>query len=150
MNDRHLYKAKRTDNGEWVEGYLYRIAEEQNPFIMLINRNAESHEVDLSTICQYTGLTDKNGKMIWENDIVKFEDIGEEGYEYKEGFDYINKAKVVWSKGRFELDSFLSNNSGTLELMNSSPEEFYDMFEEYEEVIGNIFDNPSLLEGGTE
>lgn len=146
MSDRHLCKAKRTYNGEWVEGYLYRLSERLNPFIMLINRSGESYEVDPSTICQCTGLPDKNGKRIWENDIVKFEDTGEEGYEYKEGFDYINRAKVVWNKGRFELDSFLSNNSGTLELMNSSPEEFYDMFEEYAEVIGSAIDNSELLE----
>ena len=155
MDNRYLYKAKRKDNGEWVEGIPIKthiglfICFEENPHYCSQYGYMEIDEIiiaDENTLCQCTGLTDKNDELIWENDIVKFEDTGEEGYECKEGFDYINRAKVVWNKGRFELDSFLSNNSGTLELMNSSPEEFYDMFEEYAEVIGNIFDNPSLLE----
>ena len=159
MSNRYLYKAKRTDNGEWVEGYYCpkKTGHYENgkfiegiQHIIIVKMTGGGYQyavVDPSTICQCTGLKDRNGKLIWENDIVKFEDTGEEGYEYKECFDYINRAKVVWNKGRFELDSFLSNNSGTLELMNSSPEEFYDMFEEYAEVIGSAIDNPELLEG---
>lgn len=65
-----LFKAKRLDNGEWVEGYLYRLGEALNPFIMCKNRNGESFEVDPSTVCQYTGLTDKNGKQIFEGDKI--------------------------------------------------------------------------------
>ena len=66
-----LFKAKRLDNGEWVEGYLYRLGETLNPFIMCKNRNGESFEVDPSTVCQYTGLTDKNGKKVFEWDVLK-------------------------------------------------------------------------------
>ena len=70
-----LFRGKRADNGEWVEGTLYQIGKEQNPFIMLVNRCAESHEVDPATVGQYTGLTDKNGTKIFEGDIVKIKDF---------------------------------------------------------------------------
>lgn len=73
MKDRYLFKAKRIDNGEWIIGYLYRISENHHPFIMLENRYGESCEVDEHTICQCTGLKDKNGELIWENDIVEDE-----------------------------------------------------------------------------
>ena len=51
-----LFKAKRLDNGECAEGYLYRLHESLNPFIMLRNRHGEAYEVDPSTVCQYTNI----------------------------------------------------------------------------------------------
>ena len=70
MKDRYLFKAKRISDKEWIAGYLYRLSENNPPFIML-RKYGESYEVDEHTICQCTGLKDKNGNLIWENDFVK-------------------------------------------------------------------------------
>ena len=78
MNDRYLYRAKRTDNGEWVEGYLiydkfdnqYRIVIDLDYSTGTCIQTMMAPRVGQSTICQCTGHKDKNGKLIWENDIL--------------------------------------------------------------------------------
>lgn len=82
-----LFRGKRADNGEWIEGTLYRIADNLNPFVMLKNRCAESHEVDDHTVGQYTGRFDSNERRIFEGDICRHCDP-----VYGEVADY----EVVW------------------------------------------------------
>lgn len=145
-----LYKAKHITVDKWYEGYYVKI--ERLHYIAVTNEGFENGyrlvEVNPETICQFAGLTDKNGNKIWENDIVRFEDTGEDGYEYREGFDFVNMAKVVYNNSRWELDEYMSENSYVFENQDSHGE-FCDLWE-YTEVIGNIFDNPELLEGGLE
>ena len=125
MEDRYLFKAK-TCNGEWIVSYLYRLSENNPPFIML-RKYGESYEVDEHTICQSTGLKDKNGNLIWENDIVKclYNSYGENGV-------YIGK--VIY---REDTCCFVDANSESTD---------YEWWEEEKKVIGNIFDNKELLE----
>lgn len=76
-----LFRGKRIDNGEWVEGYLW--IGNDSCYIISNNRGityyekesrvmAFASEVDPETVCQYTGLTDKGSRKIWENDIIRY------------------------------------------------------------------------------
>ena len=131
MEDRYLFKAKRTDNGEWVQGYLYGIWEKKYILWGMTNDIPNMIEVDPTTICQCTGLKDKNGKLIWENDIVGFWDAYSTENGYAEA-DCIGK--VVWDD---ETISF--------QVTNRLSAESYEALDECS-VIGNIFDNKELLE----
>lgn len=129
MNREILFKAKRIDNGEWVEGqYAYitnPLTEDGKPIKHLICNGTSIFNdlIDPETLCQYTGLTDKYGKEIWENDIVKLPDED----------DYF---KCEWDE---DAARFVLNGDGlTVD---------FDNYYGYEcEVVGNIFDNADLLE----
>lgn len=122
-----LFRGKRIDNGEWVEGFYNRTWLTNGEVITEIREFERPHhmqyfiEVDPSTVGQYTGLTDKNGKRIFEGDVVEHREYG--------------NLAVVWDDGAFQL---------------MREDTFYDMLDHYTlgfaVFIGNIHDNPELLE----
>ena len=138
MKDRtehlHRFKAKRLDDGVWIEGSL--IFEDERYFICpllgiksidnVTNRNADTmiqlyaYEIDYSTLSRFTGLTDGNNNWIWENDIVLYDD---ELYV------------ISWDDNdacfRLEIEGLL--------------ESFANIWGRDCEVYGNIFDNRELL-----
>lgn len=116
MEDRYLFRAKRLDNGEWIMGLLTVMWGQ----LHIINPDDEhtAYPIDIETICQCTGLRDKNGNLIWENDIVSCWDT----YSTENGLSEADCiGKVVWDAKRY----------GVLDECS---------------VIGNIFDNPELSE----
>ena len=138
MEDRYLFKAKRIDNGEWITGYLLVKKKDfyicEKPYECMdeySSLNGQSYGfgcfkfVDQSTICQCTGLKDKNGKLIWENEIIKCK---------------FGIAVAVWDKSEWRI-KLVKDNIWRKDL-------HYWVVEDNQrtEVIGNIFDNPELLE----
>ena len=141
-----LFKGKKKDNGEWIEGYLFDdgmlgekrmfigklvIAPYEGPirdkWTVIANGFAE---VDPDTICEYTGLTDKNGNRIWEDDIC----------DRKEPYPEI----VKMHNGDWTLDySYSCGKDYGYCYCNLG---FYTVERKEVEVIGNIFDNPELID----
>ena len=128
-----LFKAKRKDNGEWVEGGYFSEPYTEKKFIICWNSFGlgfnEFIEVEPDTICQYTGLVDKNGQKIWENDIVS-----------------------AWSEGKNAIGKVIRRADGLYIMYPAyQNKEFWGLCPKKNgkttvEVIGNIFDNPDLLE----
>ena len=129
-----LFKGKRIDNGEWIEGGYCQSSAGKTYIVGVSPKRGYigGLEVFPETICQCTGLKDKNGNKIWENDIVK-------GLFYHE---LEVKAVVAFLYGSFGLKW----NRG--DVVEFSP--FTSICNCKYEIIGNIFDNPELLEGGAE
>lgn len=138
MKDRYLFKAKRLDNGKWVQGNYVKVLDvftnceeahiifEPNTMFYSSGETDEWYKVDPTTICQCTGLKDKNGNLIWENDVVNClteKCCGCIGWNESEAGFYFN---VLLEDGRFE-------------------EEYIYDYQDGIGVIGNIFDNPELI-----
>ena len=136
MENRYYFRAKRIDTGEWIIGSL--LVDKQQDIetgeqIEIIGIYPSEYKdfakkIDPSTICQCTGLRDKNDKLIWEKDVVRvtinsgsticrcaFADIVAQFQLWQE--HTIKRTSTVLKLGKYEC-----------------------------EVIGNIFDNPELLE----
>ena len=131
-----IFRGKRTDNGKWVKGYLYIThtgAHEIGSYDAEINIERFTFDVIPETVGQYTGLTDKNGVRIFEGDIVRYAERRLGGEDVSVAFP------VTFDEGGFcahhyFLNNWLRNGLGG----NTKLEDI--------EVIGNIHDNPELLQ----
>lgn len=141
MNDRHICKAKRTDNGEWVEGNVIEDGLTGQVFIHIAGNSVNesdkvneegclkffAFEVDPETVCQYTGKKDKNGKKIWENDAVRT--------------NRGRVCKVVW----FSSNCHQGFDLRPLEDKNPPPTQ-WNLWMDLE-VLGNVCDGSEWAEG---
>ena len=137
-----LFRGKRCDNGEWVHGYYIRAehhwhkhgihkdwivcgASAHGGWFALHNKYAVKDE----TVGQYTGLKDKNGKMIWEGDVIKWDYTCNEGKSHQVRYDVSSACFVASREHNGNIIDTVFYNDG-----------------QHAEVIGNIHDNPELLE----
>ena len=129
-----LFKAKRIIDGEWVEGdiihSLYKIGD---VCVGNFGNGNGIYQVDEKTICQYTGLTDKNGNKIWENDVCDRNEKYPEVVKQHKG-DWV--LDYSYAFGKEDGYSYCNLGFYTCERNNCV------------EDIGNIFDDPELLKGG--
>jgi uncharacterized phage protein (TIGR01671 family) len=133
-----LFKGKRKDNGEWICGYYVKSRYYEGGTIHLIVDTENEYddydgfslqyEIDPDTLCQYTGLTDRNGTKIFESDIVTSTEFcpDNEGYGVIQWHD--DEAMFVVEDDNCYYD-------------------FDHIFGGELEVIGNVFDNPELIRG---
>ena len=149
MEDRYLFKAKRLDNGEWVTGSLITCEDgtckittsclegKANEPILVC-----AYEVDRDTICQCTGLKEKNEKLIWEGDIILFQrDNDDCPFTNKDTKKRFGKVFYKGFRTTFAI-GIGKNGSGSI---NDDLWKYVQNGNRVE-VIGNIFDNPELLE----
>ena len=128
MNREILFRGKRVDNGEWIEGF-YAVSGDKT-YIIIDNDVAVGYvkmkEVLPETVGQYTGLTDKNGTKIFEGDIIQGTIVSQ-----------WSKRKIICHIG-WKIDGFVSiDRKNFIHKVK---------FAKDIEVIGNIYDNPELLE----
>lgn len=141
MNREILFKAKRKDNGKWVEGDSLHTRYDNT--VLISDFEDQLFRCDGNTLCQYTGLTDKYGRKIWENDIVRFQfDNDDCPFPNKDtkkrlGKIFFSDFRASWSIAMGRKGNKRINNDLFKYVQNGNRVE----------VIGNIFDNPELLEG---
>lgn len=124
-----LFRGKRVNNGEWFQGYLCHygwIGKEKDYIIPDYASALYTIEIDPETVGQYTGLTDKYYKKIFEGDIVIFDYI-----------DYEDERGVVqWDS---DIAKFII-------IFSTFTIDFDNVYGRELEIVGNIYDNPEMME----
>lgn len=152
MEDRYLSKAKRISDGEWVVGGLVRYGfagKEKYYIVPDYASDLYAIEIDPNTICRCTGSRDKNGNLIWENDIVRFK---HEKFDFDDGLEPFERTCLPNKKEykrNYVVELCNTPTHYGLRFRNGS---IWFMVHKMivvmhdTEVIGNIFDNKELLE----
>lgn len=147
-----LFRAKRIDNGigEWVEGYYVYFKRMKNACIYYVHKGFPLvTNVDPETVCQYTGLTDKKGRKIFEGDILMCHENKNDLVKVVFG-----KLHVINAETLEKIDEAIGWHYEVIptdEISKSEPFNLSMSFIDVDikqldmEVIGNIFDNPELL-----
>lgn len=132
----NLFKAKRKDNGEWIEGHYTECRGEtfigidtSSMFEIFCPPVIRWFKVSSETLCQFTGLCDKNGNKIWENDIL----MAHLDESYPEDVTY---ETIEWG-----VAGWVTHETNSVD---RQPLDKFDL--EHYEVVGNIFDNKELLQ----
>lgn len=143
--DKHICRAKRIDNGEWIEGYFVGEAFDQGYMVRQIKNIAgwKTYPIDIDTVCRFTGKEDKHGNPIFENDICKV-DVPYGPFDENGGYEFHPQMTIC------EFDQF----SASFMCVG----EYGDMYRWYGtgmysnvkdnlvDVIGNKFNNTELME----
>lgn len=136
-----LFRGKRTDNGEWVEGYYVRLYDDKRTYLSHAEADCgdyylDFYEVSPETIGQYTGLKDKNGVKIFEGDICRLYNGESSLYVIIRG---IPERKIK------EISLVLPIEISIGKTDDESIDDLDEFFCKRCEVVGNIFDSPELL-----
>lgn len=143
-----LFRGKRVDNGKWITGYYFHYETCHEHFIItdMSYDMPVMEQVIPETVGEYTGLTDKNGKKIFEGDIVKaelrpcvYQDSYAIGYLHFE--DGTFKIKVTCSKNAKEYKVYCGEEVKSFAIENNFINRGYVL-----NIIGNIYDNPEFLQ----
>lgn len=131
-----LFRGKRLDKGEWIAGCLVKYAYDSTPYIGYLDAWGDGiYKVDPSTVGQYTGLPDKNGKKIFEGHIVHI--LGDQESADWKGVNY--NALIAFLDGGFcAIDGTIEEHGFRRYALARMD---FDL-----EIIGNKWDNPELLE----
>ena len=115
-----LFRGKRFDNGEWIEGNYRAVRNSHFSYIECIDKPTDCYRIDPETVGQFTGFTDINGKKIFEGDVVLC--FGGESYM---GFHEFQETIIVDEINNYDTILILSNSENAIR--------------------GNIYDNPELV-----